>query len=109
MTQQTITMETASNIWKAHREIETAKNMLAELLDKKKWGDDPNPLDAFGRRRPYELGIPSGDNGHRLFSVSPELALHVIEAHIAHKQAELVEACARASLELNGDLPAGAA
>lgn len=101
-----ITMETAASIWKAHREIATASKMLAELRDKKKWGDDPNPLDALGRRRPYTLGIPSGDNGHQLVDLSPELALHIIEAHITRKQTELVEACARAALELSGDLPA---
>jgi hypothetical protein len=102
----TITMDTAAAIWKAHREIEAAKNMLVEIRDRKKAGDDPNPLDGFGRRRQYELGVPHGDNGHRLFGLSPELALHIIEAHITRKQAELVEACTRAALELNGDLPA---
>jgi len=100
--QRTISMQTAAGIWKAHREIETATKMLAELRDKKKWGDDPNPLDAFGRRRPYTLGIPHGDNAHQLVDLSPELARHIIEAHIVAKQRELVEACARASMELEG-------
>jgi hypothetical protein len=106
MTQPVITMDTAANIWKAHREIETAAKMLAELRDKKKWGEDPNPLDAFGRRKPYTLGVPNGDNSHQLIGLSPELALHIIEAHITRKRAELVEACTRAALELSGDLPA---
>lgn len=101
----TITMETAAAIWKAHREIETATKMLAELRDKKKWGEDPNPLDAFGRRKPYTLGVPHGD-GHQLVGLSPELALHIIEAHVARKGCELIEACARAALELSGDLSA---
>ena len=47
----TITMATAAAIWKAHREIETATKMLAELRDKKKWGEDPNPLDARSEER----------------------------------------------------------
>lgn len=103
----TISMDTAAAIWKAHREIETAIKMLAELRDKKKWGDDPNPLDAFGRRRPYTLGVPHGsDNSHQLVDLSSELALHIIEAHVTRKQTELVEVCARAALELSGDLPA---
>ena len=101
-----ITMDTAAAIWKAHREIETAAKLLAELRDKKKWGQDPNPLDAFGCHKPYTLGIPHGDNGHQLVGLSPELALHIIEAHITRKQTELVESCARAALELSGDLPA---
>ncbi len=104
----TITIDTAASIWTAHREIETATGMLAELRDKKKWphDKDPNPLDAFGRHRPYTLGVPSGDNGHRLVDLSPDLALHIIEAHISRKRSELIEACARAALELSGDLPA---
>lgn len=102
----TITMETASAIWKAHREIETANALLVELRDKKKWGEDPNPLDGFGRRKPYTLGVPHGDSGHQLIGLSPELALHIIEAHLSRKQTELVETCARAALELAGDLPA---
>lgn len=106
MSANLITIETAASIWKAHREIATATAMLAELRDKKKWREDPNPLDAFGRRRPYTLGIPSGDNGHQLVDLSPELALHIIEAHISRKQSELIEVCARAALELSGDLPA---
>lgn len=99
---RTITMETAASVWKAHREIETATKLLAELRDKKKFGDDPNPLDAFGRHRPYTLGVPHGGNGHQLVDLSPELALHIIEAHITRKQTELVEACVRAALELSG-------
>lgn len=102
----TITMDTAALIWKAHREIETSIKLLADIREKKKFGGDPNPLDAFGRHRPYTLGIPSGDAGHQLVGLSPELAAHIIEAHITRKQSELVEACARAALELAGDLPA---
>ena len=33
------------------------------------------------------LGVPSGDNGHRLCDVSYELAIPVIKAHIANKEA----------------------
>jgi hypothetical protein len=102
----TITMATAAAIWKAHREIEAATKMLAEIRDKKNMREDPNPLDGFGRRTPYQLGVPSGDNGHRLLDVSPELALHIFAARITRKQTELVEACARAALELSGDIPA---
>ena len=103
----TITIETAAAIWKAPREIDTATKMRADIRDKKKWGEDPNPLDAFGRRRPYTLGVPSGgDNSHKLVDVSPELALHIVEAHITRKQTELVEVCARAALELSGDISA---
>ncbi len=98
----TISMATAGLIWSAHSEIEKAQKMLADLKDKKQWEQDPNPIDPFGRQRPYTFGVPHGDNGHRLIDVSPNLAVHVLEAHIVAKQRDLVEACARASLELQG-------
>lgn len=47
-----------------------------------------------------------GDNSHQLIDLSPALAVHIIEAHIVAKQRELVEACARANLELDGKVPA---
>ena len=92
-----------------HREIAVATKMLAELrqkmADKKITGEEPSLRDAFGRRQSYQLGVPHGDNGHTLFDVSPQLALHIMEAHIVTKQRELVEACAVASMELSGTLP----
>lgn len=56
--------------------------------------------DAFGRERQLQLGIPSGENGHRLLDVSPVLAESVIRAHIENKRAQLVEANERARIEL---------
>jgi hypothetical protein len=99
-----ISIETAANVWRAHREIETGKKMLAELREKIKNRVDPNPIDAFGRRQLYKLGVPHGESGHELLDVSPELALHIIEAHISRKQTELVEHCVRATLELSGEV-----
>jgi len=103
----TISQEVAAAIWQAHREIETATKLLAEIVDKKKWGDEPTLRDAFGRVRGFQFGVPMGSDGHRLFDVSPELSRHVIEAHIANKQRELAEACIAARMELDG-LKAGA-
>lgn len=56
--------------------------------------------DSFGRLRQLQLGIPSGEQSHRLFYVSPLLAESVIRAHIENKRAQLVEANERARIEL---------
>ena len=96
--------ETAAKIWNTYREIETAEGLLRELeeikigfeVDEKA----PKIKDAFGRRKHFEFGIPSGDNSHRLFEVSPPLAESVIKAHIENKKAELVEANKQARIEL---------
>ena len=102
-----ITRETAARIWSAYREIETAENLLQEMETKRQElrvdQNAPTIKDAFGRIQHLQLGIPSGDNAHRLFQVSPVLAVSVIRAHIAAKQSELAEAneCARLELESN--------
>lgn len=95
-----ITQETAVRIWNAYREIETAEKLLAEMAERIKWGDDPNPRDAFGNRRCLQLGIPSGENSCRLYDVQPTLALSVIRAHIAAQRATLAEANEQARIEL---------
>lgn len=66
-------------------------------------GEDPNPRDAFGRLNNLQLGVPSGEGGHRLYDVAPKLALSVIRAHIAAKKAELASANEQARLELGAD------
>ena len=87
----------------AHREIETATKLLEELRTRFKASDDPTPLDAFGRHRNFQLGVPSSDNGHRLFDVSPRLAVAIIEAHLAEKKRDLIEASVIATLEASGE------
>lgn len=100
-----ITQETSAAIWHAYREIEAANKLLADMkairerdhLDK----TAPTIRDAFGRPQHLQLGIPSGENGHRILQVAPALAESVINAHIANKRAELAEAQERARIELN--------
>lgn len=84
-----LSMETASRIWKAHREIETAKKLLAEIEEGKNTHLDPTPMDPLRRTRDYQLGVPSGCNGHRLFGVNPTLASAIIQAHILANEREL--------------------
>lgn len=102
-----ITLETCAAIYTAHREIEAGEKLLADMkLERERRDVDkyaPTLKDAFGRTRQLQLGIPSGENGHRLFDVSPVLAESVIRAHIERKRAELVEANERAWIELAGD------
>lgn len=102
-----ITQTTASVIWSAYREIEAAEKLLSDMSDERAKPfrvDDkfaPTLKDAFGRNQHLQLGIPSGDNGHRLFQVRPELAESVIRAHIGQMKAKLIEANECARVELN--------
>ena len=104
-----ITQETASAIWSAYREIEASNKLIEDMAAERSrpFSDDEKHAatlkDVYGRKRHLELGIPSGQNGHRIYGVSPELAESVIRAHIAKKQAELVEANERARIELIED------
>src|SRR5262245_40806805 len=95
-----ISMDLAHRIWTAHREIDVATKLLGDIEESLSRGEPPTPLDAFGRRRGYQLGVPSGDDRHRLFDVQPTLAREVIRAHIAAKMAELGAACQEAKTVL---------
>lgn len=60
----------------------------------------PTLKDAFGQRQHLQMGIPSGENAHRLFKVNPLLAESVIRAHIGEMQAVLIRANEQARIEL---------
>lgn len=98
-----ITKETAAKIWTAHQQIEKAHEMKEKIEEANKWGKDPTPIDNFGRKRGYSLGVPSGDSGERLLSVDPGIVPHIIDAHVAVKRKELEEACVMARIELAGE------
>jgi hypothetical protein len=99
-----ILQKTARRIWNCYREIAAAEKILddmAELAKRHPYDEHEAKLtDAFGHAHDLQLGIPSGENGHRLFDVRPELAASVIRAHIAAKKAELVEANEAARIEV---------
>lgn len=105
-----ITPDTAADIWNCHREIRTGEKLLADLAEeeakdgeyKKDDAFEPRIQDAFGRPRQLQLGVPSGENCHRLFGVSADLAVSVIKVHIANQRARLAELNEKARLELNG-------
>jgi hypothetical protein len=104
-----ITQETAARIWNAHREIESGTKMLEDVAKEREKGlrdydkHAPTLRDAFGHRRHFQLGVPSGENGHRLFDVSPMLAESCIRAHIENKRRDLAEANEAARIELTSD------
>jgi hypothetical protein len=111
-----LSQETAARVWQAYREIETANKLLSDMQESREREADrfgrgmdkhaPTLKDAFGRPQHLQLGIPSGENGHRLLQVAPELGESVIRAHIAKMELALVEANEQARLELGAGQPA---
>lgn len=105
-----IRKETALSIALAYQEIERGEKLLADVStcieQRKERRPDANEdlRDAFGNRaRQLTLGVPSGENCHQLCYVSYELAVPVINAHIANKRAVLAALCAQASSEMKGE------
>lgn len=97
-----ISKETAVDIAFAYREVESAQALLAEITDALNRRDTPDIRDAFGRRHDgLQLGVPHGNNGHRLFNVPWSLARPIIEAHIAQQQAIIATLSVKARVETN--------
>ena len=99
-----ISQETAGKIWNAYREIAAGEKLLEDMDEAaKEYRDDvrrETVKDAFGRRKHLTLGVPSGDNSHRILDVAPDLAKSVIRAHIENMKARLAEANEQARIEL---------
>lgn len=107
MTNGLIKKETALAIALAYQEIERGEKLLMDVTKcieqrKERWPDANEDLrNVFGHRaRSLTLGIPSGENAHRLCDVSYELALPVINAHIANKRSTLSALCIQAASEM---------
>src|SRR5271166_3814959 len=103
-----ITQDTATEIWNCYREIAAGEQLLKDIDAERKEHRGPDKFeaklqDAFGHFKRLQLGIPSGDNSHRLFGLSPHLAESIIRAHIAEKKAQLVALNERARIELDGE------
>ena len=86
-----ITINTATDIALAHREIETANKLLADVEGEiRNYSGNSDVRDNFGRRvNGLELAVPSSGNSKRLFCLDWKLAKPVIEAHIAKVKCEL--------------------
>lgn len=98
-----ISKETCVKIFHCHDEIEKAQKLINEMGESLKNDKEKNPptfRDAFGEMRGLQLGVPSGQDAHRLFSVNPELGIKIIEQHIIDKQKRLEELMAIAKIEL---------
>lgn len=105
-----ISKETATDIAMAYRELEVAEKLLQDVRDTVANGCGKDIRDVFGRtQHGLQLGVPSGDTGHRLFNVEYTLAIPVIEAHIAHHKARLAALSEKARLELLAGDIAGSA
>lgn len=76
-----ISKHTATRLWTAHHQIDTANKLLADIEETLQEGGDPTPQDPYNRhRRGYTLGVPHG-SGERVLGVHPRLAHEVIMAH----------------------------
>lgn len=96
-----ISKETATDIALAYREIETAEKLLEDVKAAMDRFRPTDLRDAFGRRQGgLQLGVPSGQDGHRLFNVPYSLAEPIIGAHIAHHRACLQALSLKAAEEL---------
>lgn len=99
-----ITRQTAMNIALAWREIETAEKLLSEIEDVRARHSSPDIRDAFGRPQTgLQLGVPSGQNSHRLFDVPWEMCAPIINAHISRKRALIATLSAQARVELDSE------
>lgn len=95
-----ITQQTAIDIAYAYREIETAEKLLNEIDEALKRREAPDIRDAFGRPQSgLQLGVPSGQSGHRLYNVPWTIAKPVIQAHIMNQRAILAALSETATLE----------
>lgn len=97
-----ISKQTAMDIALAYREVETAEKLLADVREQTKSHGRPADIrDAFGRiQHGLQLGVPSGENCHRLFNVPYSLAVPIIEAHIANQRAIVSALTIKASEEI---------
>lgn len=95
--------ESAMDIALAWREVEVAEELLMKITDEIDRGRAPDVRDAFGRlQNGLQLGVPSGENGHRLFNVPWSLCRPIIEAHIAMHRAKIAALTEKARIELAG-------
>lgn len=96
-----ISKDTATDIALAHREVETAEKLLVDIRAARDAYSPTDIRDAFGRKtNELQLGVPSGQNGHRLYGVPYSLAIPVIEAHIANQKAQIEALSEKAKFEM---------
>lgn len=100
-----ITKETCVKIWNCHDQIEKSQKLIqemAEIVKKDKEKKAPDFHNAFGERAGLQLGVPSGDTAYRIFGVSIDMGVKIIEQHIKDNEKRLEELMAIAKIELAG-------
>ena len=99
-----ISKTTAMDIALSYREVETAEKLLGEIKESLERREAPDFRDAFGRQaNSLQLGVPSGNSGHRLFEVPWSLAKPIIEAHIANHKSRIAALSEKARVEAGGE------
>lgn len=97
-----ITKKTASEIWTCQDGIEKCHKLITDMKKELEKTGDERLIDAFGRKRGLELGIPSGESGHIIFNVRIDLAMKIIEANIEDNENKLKKLKGLAEIELKG-------
>jgi len=99
-----ISKQTAMDIALAYREVETAEKLLEDVRAAMSHGHGAKDIrDAFGRtQHGLQLGVPNGDNSHRLFGVPYSLAVPIIETHIVQQRAVIAALTEKAKAEIAG-------
>ncbi len=97
-----ITKETAQKIWSCYEGIDKCKKLLCDMKEQLEKSGDERLIDAFGRKKGLELGVPMGNDGHRIFNVRIDLAIQIIEAHAKEQEDELRELEAIVKIEMKG-------
>lgn len=99
-----VTAETAQQIAFAYREVWAGEKLLVEIKEALSKRQVPDIRNAFGRYQSgLQLGVPNGDNGHRLFNVEWSLAAPIIEAHVAKQRAIIAALSETAKAEIEGN------
>jgi hypothetical protein len=100
-----IKRETLEKMWGCYREIAACEKLLADIAEVKKNDHfkqfEGKLKDAFGGRHDFQMGVPCGESGHRIFGLSSELAMSVITSHKAKMEALLIETNEQAKIEIN--------
>lgn len=98
-----ISKQTAMDIALAYREVEAGEELLTIVREAiGKHARDPVDIrDAFGRIvNGLQLGIPSGASSQRILNVSYDLAIPIIETHIAQKRTRIALLTQQAAAEM---------
>lgn len=96
-----ITKETVEKIWSCYREIETCEELLKRLERKMTYDEGMLlPGDTLRNLKYCQLCVSLGETLDEVFDIHPKLARSVIQAHIAEKKQDLIEANEEARIDL---------